>query len=286
MFSFKIKSKNNSLRRLGSLCVDDVKHEFNVMHFEMLRDYLEMEFSGVKHQIKFKFNTNGIVNDWVLILMLFGNDYIPNLPNFELRFGTLPTVIDSYKETLPQLDGYINENGCLDIERFVQFIDVLKMKDFGLFQRTLDPSSALGKQMSSMSLDDRCSTTGQRASNLNDFFEFRGDFYEENFGDMEPAELEYISNSYTKTLQWILFYYYRGSCSWTYHYPYFVAPFVTDFACTDREAFVFEVDKPVKPFDHLMAILPKPSYNLLPMCFQAYVREVRFHCRRCAYSTK
>lgn len=264
---------------MGSLCADDVKHEFNVMHVEMLREYLEMEFSGLKDQIKFKFNIDGIVNDWVLILMLFGNDYIPNLPNFELKFGTLSIVIDSYKEALPQLNGYINENGCLDIEHFNQFVDVLKLKDFGLFRRILEPSSGLGKQMSSMSLDDSPPTTGQRVSNLNDFFEYRSDFYEQNFGNMNSAELEHISNNYVKTLQWILFYYYRGSCSWTYHYPYFVAPFVTDFDCTNGEAFVFEVDKPAKPFDHLMAILPKPSYNLLPKCFQDYVREVRFHWR-------
>lgn len=234
-----------------------------------------MEFNDLKDQMKFKFNTDGIISDWVLILMLFGNDYIPNLPNFELRFGTLSIVIDCYKKTLPQLDDYINKNGCLDVERFIQFVDVLKLKDFDLFQRIMNPSSGLGKQMNSMSVDDSRSTNGKRVSDLNEFFEFRNDFYEEHFGDMEPSELEYISNSYIKTLQWILFYYYRGSCSWTYHYPYFVAPFVTDVACTNGEVFVFEVDKPVKPFDHLMAILPKISYNLLPNCFLNYVQEVR-----------
>lgn len=250
------------------------------MHFEMLREYLEMEFSGLKDQLKFKFNTDGIINDWVLILMLFGNDYIPNLPNFELRSATLPIILDSYKEILPQLDGYINENGCLDIERFVRFVDVLKLKDFGLFQRISDPCSGMGKQMGSMNLDDRRPTNGQKASTLHEFFDFRADFYEENFGDMEPAELEHISNTYVKTLQWILFYYYRGSCSWTYHYPYNVAPFVTDFSCSKgEEDFVYELNKPTKPFDQLLAILPKSSYELLPKCFQDYVREVTFHER-------
>lgn len=94
---------------MAALCSNDIKHEFVVIHFELLRQYLEMEFSGCKDEMKFPFDMDRIADDWVLICMLFGNDYLPNLPYFNVREDALAIFFDAYKEALPILDGKNNK---------------------------------------------------------------------------------------------------------------------------------------------------------------------------------
>lgn len=80
------------------------------MHFEMLRQYLKMEFVGCKSEMKFDFNMDSIADDWVLLMTFIGNDYIPGLPKFDSRTDILTIIYDAYKEVLKTSNGsYSNE---------------------------------------------------------------------------------------------------------------------------------------------------------------------------------
>lgn len=52
------------------------------------------------------------------------------------------------------------------------------------------------------------------------------------------------------------------------HYTYNVAPFVSDLKGLSRFEISFTVDKPLRPFDQLMAVLPFPSRCLFPACYR------------------
>lgn len=85
---------------MKTLSSDDVKHEFDVLHFELLREYIELEFIGCKKEMTFDFDMDKIADDWVVLCILIGNDYIPNMPNFDLRFDVLSLICDTYRELL------------------------------------------------------------------------------------------------------------------------------------------------------------------------------------------
>lgn len=78
---------------------------FCLLHLSLMREYLEHEFSPVRDKLRFKFDVEKIIDDWVLMGFLVGNDFIPNLPNLHINHGALPILYNAYMETLPTLDG-------------------------------------------------------------------------------------------------------------------------------------------------------------------------------------
>lgn len=111
---------------------------FFLLHLSLLRNYLELEFSPVRSKINFEFNIESIIDDWILMGFLVGNDFIPHLPNIHIASGALPMLYKVYMEVLPKLDGklpfmplkrmktkniiykftgYINDKGILKLER-------------------------------------------------------------------------------------------------------------------------------------------------------------------------
>ena len=56
---------------------------------------------------------------------LVGNDFIPHLPNLHIASNALPLLYQTYIHVLPKLDGYINENGVINLKRFQLYLETL-----------------------------------------------------------------------------------------------------------------------------------------------------------------
>lgn len=65
---------------------------------------------------------------------LLGNDFIPHLPDLYINTNALPILYKTYKEVLPTLEGYLNENGRLNLPRFQQFMSKLAEHDMQIFE--------------------------------------------------------------------------------------------------------------------------------------------------------
>lgn len=62
--------------------------------------------------------------------------------------------------------------------------------------------------------------------------------------------------------------------SWTWCYPFYYAPFASDFKCLSQFNISFTVDKPLRPFDQLVAVLPPEkhvSLCALPKCYSKLI---------------
>jgi 5'-3' exoribonuclease 1 len=75
------------------------------------------------------------------------------------------------------------------------------------------------------------------------------------------------AEGYIKAIQWNLHYYYNGCCSWSWHYPYHYAPYISDIKNFSNLKIEFELNKPFLPFEQLLAVLPVSSKNLLPKAY-------------------
>ena len=106
---------------------------FHLLHLSLLRDYLEHEFSSLKSKLKFKFNLENIIDDWILMGFLVGNDFIPNLPSFHINKNALTKLYEVYMSVLPSLDGYLNEDGILNLGRFEKYLNKLAEIDYENF---------------------------------------------------------------------------------------------------------------------------------------------------------
>ncbi|KAL0891892.1 hypothetical protein ABMA27_015146 [Loxostege sticticalis] len=107
---------------------------FYLLHLSLLREYLEQEFISIKDTLPFEYDLEKIVDDWVLMGFLVGNDFIPHLPHMHIGNDALPLLYKTYMKVLPTLDGYINEAGDLNLERFEIFMQELAKIDKEKFQ--------------------------------------------------------------------------------------------------------------------------------------------------------
>ncbi|XP_028162339.1 5'-3' exoribonuclease 1 [Ostrinia furnacalis] len=102
---------------------------FYLLHLSLLREYLEQEFMSIKDSLPFEYDLEKIVDDWVLMGFLVGNDFIPHLPHMHISNDALPLLYKTYMKVLPTLDGYINEAGDLNLQRFEIFMQELAKID-------------------------------------------------------------------------------------------------------------------------------------------------------------
>ncbi|KFP33142.1 5'-3' exoribonuclease 1, partial [Colius striatus] len=101
---------------------------FHLLHLSLMREYIDYEFSPVKDKISFEYDIERIIDDWILMGFLVGNDFIPHLPHLHINHDALPLLYRTYMAVLPELGGYINENGHLNLKRFEKYLT--RLSDF------------------------------------------------------------------------------------------------------------------------------------------------------------
>jgi 5'-3' exoribonuclease 1 len=69
---------------------------FHLLHLSLLREYLDYEFMSLKDKLKFSYDLESIIDDWILMCFLIGNDFIPNLPNMHIRSVCEANIINLY----------------------------------------------------------------------------------------------------------------------------------------------------------------------------------------------
>lgn len=70
----------------------------------------------------------------------------------------------------------------------------------------------------------------------------------------DDAKRREILYEYLHGLQWVLNYYNKGCCSWSWVYPYHYAPFLSDFEImnTSIDFTTFTLDAPLTPLLQLL----------------------------------
>ena len=97
-------------------------------------------------------------------------------------------------------------------------------------------------------------------------------YYEEKFKVSGGAELQNLRaavvRNYVEGLCWVMKYYYQGCPSWSWYFAYHYAPFASDLKHLDKIEVDFNLDKPFKPLDQLMAVLPPASGHCMPKAYR------------------
>ncbi|CAC35856.3 5'-3' exoribonuclease 1 [Caenorhabditis elegans] len=136
-FNTRPRKNDNKATKKPKRTDSDVK-KFHLLHLSLLREYLAWEFADVKDSLPFEYEMERIVDDWILLGLLVGNDFLPHLPNIHIHDDALPLLYSTYKKVLPTLDGYINEAGYLNLSRFEAFLAELALNDKTSFMERLE----------------------------------------------------------------------------------------------------------------------------------------------------
>jgi 5'-3' exonuclease len=110
-----------------------VHEQFEFLFVSILREYLELEFLELQYKLKFPFNIERIIDDFIFFCFFIGNDFLPNLNTLYIENGALDNIFRYYKEVLPQLDCYITHHGKIDFTKAEKiFVKLSQHEEYNL----------------------------------------------------------------------------------------------------------------------------------------------------------
>lgn len=68
-----------------------------------MREYLDLEFQDIAPALSFDYSLERVIDDFILLAVFVGNDFLPNLPDLHIHENGLERLFDVYKKVLPGL---------------------------------------------------------------------------------------------------------------------------------------------------------------------------------------
>lgn len=207
-----------------------------------------------------------LVNDYVFMCYLLGNDFIPSLSFLKIKEGAVDVLVDCYTEAMTQEDSIVvvtndtNINKCsINFDAFVAFMTAIKNKEDELMQRAMDTyNNALPRpyknfntiiqniknynpQLTHKEVQERAvrefSMDLEEYPLRNKFIveieptkdkKWRNTYYHYIFGSNSMETIRQACNKYVEGMVWTTNYYFDQSASheWYYHHHY--APCASD----------------------------------------------------------
>ena len=100
------------------------------VHLSKLCDKLFHE--QTKGSSNFKWDRKRFLDDWVFICLMMGNDFLPDIPLFEIDDKIIDILLEIYSRHVRKLNEYLTENGELQMNVFkniaMEFKEIENMK--------------------------------------------------------------------------------------------------------------------------------------------------------------
>lgn len=89
---------------------------------------MSLEFRNI--ELPFRYDFERIVDDFVFLCFLVGNDFLPHLPSLHIREGALDAILVIYKNILPKLGDYLTNEGKVNFRNCDRiFRDISKLEE-------------------------------------------------------------------------------------------------------------------------------------------------------------
>tara|TARA_E500000178_G_scaffold347180_1_gene400023 strand:- start:608 stop:2356 length:1749 start_codon:yes stop_codon:yes gene_type:complete len=232
--------------------------------------------------------SNNIINDFVFMCYLLGNDFLPHLPALDIYANGLDILLEKYVELLSNYNynkflierkkSSININNKM----FVEFMSYLSSEESETLKNSFTNKRKYHKCSSTDPFDIEMHRIDNVYFKVNDPIELGSDeselwknrYYKHHFNLNDDEVDKYVEKlvfEYLQGLKWVTNYYFDKCSSWTWYYPYDYPPFLEDITnyLEKNKKFnfnnlKFDLGSPLKPFNQLMLVLPPQSSNLMP----------------------
>lgn len=106
---------------------------FVFVRIDILRDLLTRDLQ-VKN-LPFPFDKERVIDDWVLLCFLVGNDFLPHLPSLSISERAVERLMGVYRETLRQNKGYLTKKGYVALKRLEVILKELAKSEEHIFKQ-------------------------------------------------------------------------------------------------------------------------------------------------------
>ena len=230
---------------------------------------------------------NSIIDDYIFISFLIGNDFLPHLLAFNLRENGLNILLDTYVELYVIYEQNLVNSKSINWDFLKVYFNELKNVEGDLLQK-------MWKKRQRFRLNRNYEDSySQKMDLLNNYpilhlgsekyidighKNWKHRFYRKAMNIYDSDDLESCCLNYLEGLNWTYNYYFKGCKSWNYIYNNRHCPSLNDLISTMNK---FNLKntlkiKESKPYSHivqLLAIFPKKSINLIPKDYRKLVNE-------------
>ncbi|KAF3339316.1 5'-3' exoribonuclease 4-like isoform X1 [Carex littledalei] len=249
-----------------------------------------------------KTNLERLIDDFVFMCLFVGNDFLPHIPTLEITEGAIDLLINVYKKEFNKMGGYLTNSCEVDLGRVEHFLQALGSHEATILRRRLqvkwendtlfgkdacetggdgmgwmdgpNKPKLVSKDMSQKELSN-AERKEDKARTVEEGWKER--YYCEKFDVDTPNDRtklkDHAVQKYVEGICWFMHYYYQGICSWQWFYPYYYAPFSSDFTNLKSLDISFTIGKPFKPFDQLLGVLPAASAYALPLSYRKLMTD-------------
>ncbi|EXB64360.1 5'-3' exoribonuclease 4 [Morus notabilis] len=260
------------------------KLKFQFLHVWILREYLSyaMEIPDQKDG-----DLERLIDDFVLICLFVGNDFLPHMPSLEISEGAIDLLMTIYKKEFVRMGGYITKSFKVNLNKMKYFLEAVgshegailrkrgqKKKERDFLDRRFSKNTSVrttpvgGDSMNSRALEVRApkgsvslSTTTKVDKIKYGEVGWKERYYAEKFEAETEDDCERIRQDVRA---------FAGLCI-TIMKVY--AP-GNDFHDIGKLKIQFTLGQPFKPVDQLMAVLPSASaHAALPLFYRKLMTE-------------
>lgn len=281
--------KNKNSEELFMVDMEKVKESVVETVGNIIEDIFDLH---PELEVETTISRKNLINDFVMICYLLGNDFLPHLEALDIVHGGLDFIMKKYAElfienTSKGLSKYIinrKKDDIINYRNLFGFIKKLAKEEdsilkinYGKKKRRFNSPSSDPYEKELFRIEHlNFKINDPIALGSDDYMDYRMRYYQ-HYYNINIDEIESFTNKkvyhYLKGLKWTTQYYFNKCPDWRWYYPYEHPPFLNDiilnFKKVNMKDIKFNIHQPLEPLVQLLNVLPPQSSYLIP-------RNIRF----------
>jgi len=123
------------------------QNDFELLELKSLRQLLSIQFRRFSDVLD-GYDLDRVIDDFVFMCMLVGNDFLPHCPHMEIDNGAISMMMTSYIDALEEWGDYLTKKEKIHPDRFEQFLYHLSVYEEEHFKRRGYEENEPGWQLS------------------------------------------------------------------------------------------------------------------------------------------
>jgi len=279
------KEKIVLLRERTEYNIEKTDNEYIYLKIDPLKDYLIRSLN-----IRRIVDETIIIDDYIFICFLLGNDFMNHIPSLNLRYGGHDLLLKIYADLQNRYQGYFqlvdkDKSDLLHTTFFKEFIHEIAMKEKDTMRKILSVRERQSKKIHNQYSYDFQSFRGKVDEgnlSLEDIYQFQSEKQDKDnskkmienlpllyssLDRKEYSEMKYsdkLCEDYMKSLLWTTHYYFDKCIDWRFSSVFNEAPLVEHLFryITDHKIILEHNDTEFSNYEQLSYIFPKDSHHL------------------------
>lgn len=242
-------------------------------HFYLLREdvytvsvsdsyFYKVDIGALIINLNKEFGTHGksIVNDFIFICFMVGNDFLHNLQAFHDLGWSIEFILNIRKEILGD-SNLVNPDYTVNFNNFLKLMEAIQPFEADFITEQFYANAFENITLNSSLLDPADPRKGI------DFDKYSTLYYKKA-GANNPEAIKDICEKYVSSLGWVNYYYHNPPINWRWLFPYHYSPLIKDivsYLSVEKIKPVYNIKTlPLKPIEQLICVLPPSAFYLLP----------------------